>query len=334
MWGGRAGEASQKSGRCAPPAKTLYNPGLTERIMPDVTLKNVPGMKDASAVPVLNAGDLSENIFLTEYVAHSRPCVIQGAVKHWAASRNWRDRDYLKARSGHHDVFLHENEYHVSATRMTAGKREVSFAEAIDHLHSEATKLAIVTTALPTELLGDLGGFPFLTKAEPAFCYPPARYFFYRNAGTTWHYHPFDETLMCQVIGSKKIGLVSGNSPANLALRRIFFTEDYYDDASAFDALDDASVRWFSATVEEGDALYIPPLWWHGVIPLTGTFGATAAVTWRSPLPVVANAIRKMAIGEMDMIGKAKIEDFQGLLLAARKLGLEREFAITWDRGL
>jgi hypothetical protein len=302
--------------------------------MPDVTLKNVPGMKDAAPVAVLEAETLSESVFLSDYVAQSRPCVIRGAVRHWAASRKWRDREYLKARSGHHDVFLYENEYHVSVKRMTAGKKEVSFAEAIDQLHSDQTKLAIVTTALPKELLSDLGGFPFLTKAEAAFCYPPARYFFHRNAGTTWHYHPFDETLMCQVIGAKKIGLVSGNSPANLKLRQIFFTEDYYDDPAAFDALDDDSVRWFSATVDEGDALYIPPLWWHGVIPLSHGFGATAAVTWRSPPAVTANAIRKMALGEMDMIGKAVTEDFQGLLLTARKLGLEREFAIAWERGV
>ncbi|HWY62284.1 MAG TPA: cupin-like domain-containing protein [Rhizomicrobium sp.] len=301
--------------------------------MPDVTLKNVPGMADAAAVPVLDAATLSEAVFQNDYVAQSRPCVIRGAVKHWPASKKWRDREYLKARSGHHEIFLYENEYHVQAKRMTAGKREINFAEAIDRLHSDATRLAIVTTALPTELLSDLGGFPFLTKAEPAYCYPPARYFFHRNAGTTWHYHPFDETLMCQVIGSKKIGLVSGNSPANLQLRRIFFAEDYYDNAAAFGALNDDSVRWFSATVEEGDALYIPPLWWHGVIPLSQGFGATAAVTWRSPPAVIANGIKKMALGEIDMIGKAVIEDFQGLLLTAQKLGLDREFAIAWARG-
>ena len=153
--------------------------------MPDVTLKNVPGMADATAVPVLDAATLSEAVFQNDYVAQSRPCVIRGAVKHWPASRKWRDKEYLKARSGHHDIFLYENEYHVQARRMTAGKRELSFAEAIDRLHSDSTRLAIVTTALPTELLGDLGRFPFLTRAEPAYCYPPARYFFHRNAGTS-----------------------------------------------------------------------------------------------------------------------------------------------------
>ena len=301
--------------------------------MPDVTLTNVPGMKDAAAVPVLEAATLREDVFFHDYVAQSNPCVIRGAVKHWAASQKWRDPEYLKARAGHHEVFLFENEYHVQAKRMVK-RQQMDFAAAIDRLCADETKLAIVTTEAPSELMNDLGGFPFLTHAEPGFCFPPARYFFFRNAGTTWHYHSFDETLMCQVMGAKKIGLVNGNSPANRVLRTIFFSEEYYDDPAAFAALGDEKLDWFSATVEEGDALYIPPLWWHGVIPLTHAFGATAAVTWRSPLPVIANGLRKMAAGEIDWIGKAGTPNLEGLRQMAKTLGLEREFAIAWDRGI
>jgi hypothetical protein len=302
--------------------------------MPAAILENVPGMKTAAPVAEFLAEELSESVFDSEHVSQSRPCVIRGAIKHWAALENWRDKEYLKRRSGHHDVFLHLNEYHVSTDRMSRGRRCLTFSEAIDTLHSESTELAIVTTGLPTELLSDLGDFAFLKKAKPAFCYPPARYFFYRNAGTSWHYHPFDETLMCQVVGSKKIGLVNGDSPFNLTLRKIFFQEDYYDSASAFDGFDNAAVPWFSAEVEEGDALYIPPLWWHGVIPTHASFGATSAVTWRSPDHVIANGIRKMARGDIDMIGKAVSPNAQALFDAARIMDLSRELAIAWERGV
>jgi quercetin dioxygenase-like cupin family protein len=305
---------------------------IPEITMPATTLNHVPGMKHASLVPVLRAEDLTEKIFIGDYISNSRPCVIKGAVRHWAALEKWRNPDYLKTRAGHHKVYYYPYEYHISAKRMEVGRKTMEFAEAIDRLHSEKTKLAIVATAAPSELLSDLGRVSFLSKAEPAFSYPAARYFFYRNAGTTWHYHPFDETLMCQIVGAKKIGLLPTDNPFNKSVRDMFFKENYYDDASAFAALGDPELPWFSATLEEGDSLYIPPLWWHGVIPLDETFGATATVTWRSPLHVDANAIRKLASGDVHMIGGADPSYFPYLLEVARKTGLEQELKIAWAR--
>jgi hypothetical protein len=300
--------------------------------MPEGILTNVPGMENASAVPALDADKLSEDVFHGEYVANSRPCVIRNAVKHWAALENWRDKEYLKRRSGHHGVDLFLSDYHITLKRIMPHKRVVTFAEAVDCLHSEQTKRGIVATEILTEFLSDLGGVSFLSQAEPGFWYIPARYFFFRNAGTAWHYHPFDETLTCQIIGRKRIGLVNSDLPFNSALRNIFFAEDYYDDPAAFAGFDSDKPHWLSATLEEGDALYIPPLWWHGVVPLTTSFGATAAVTWRSPLHVVANGITRMARGEIEMLGHSSARHFPALIEVARKMGLERELAIACRR--
>jgi quercetin dioxygenase-like cupin family protein len=284
-------------------------------------------------VPVFHVEDFPESVFIADYVSQSRPCVIRGAVGHWPAIQKWRDKDYLKARSGQHRVYYYPYEYHISASKMESERREISFAEAMDRLHAPQTKVAMVVTAAPSELLSDLGRVSFLSRAEPALTYAPARYFFYRDAGTTWHYHPFDETLMCQIVGTKKIGLLNTDIPLNKAVRNIFLKEDYYHDPSAFDGLGGAELPWQSATLEPGDSLYIPPLWWHGVIPLTETFGATATVTWRSPLHVDANAIRKLASGEVHMIGGADPSWLPALRDVARKTGLERELEIGWSRG-
>ena len=191
--------------------------------MPEATLKHVRGMAHASAVPVLDPAELSESVFIGEYVAKSRPCLIKGAAGHWSALKKWRDREYLKNRSGHHNVFLYPHEYRITRERMGAEKRIVKFAEAIDYLHSEEADVAMVVTGLPVELQADTGGFPFLTRTELAFSYSPIRFFFYKNAGTTWHYHPFDETLMCHIVGTKQVGLLDANSPFHIALRTFFF---------------------------------------------------------------------------------------------------------------
>ena len=303
-------------------AKHLAHAG--HNAMPEPILKHVSGMKDAPSVPVLEASQLPESLFTGEYVARSQPCVIRGAVRHWPAMEKWRDKDYLKQSCGHHNVFLYPHENFMGLERMEAGKRSIRFAEAVEELHSENTKVA--TLQFPeqlSELLPDIIGFSFLTKAKPPILYQPAvRYFIYRNAGTTWHYHPVDETLMCQVVGSKKIGLLAANTRFQKALHSIFFQEDYYDEPSAFAWLDQADLRWFSAHLEEGDALYIPPLWWHGVIPASPFFGMTAAVAFRSPLHVIADTIRKMDCGDIDMVGFTSLPEINRLMGAAREAGL------------
>lgn len=294
--------------------------------MPDFTFAHVPGMKAASQVVERRAEELSEETFLSEYVAHSRPVVIRGAVAHWPARTKWRDKDYLKKRSGHHRVFAYPHEYLDAKASNEIGKRELSFAEAVDFLHAPGTASGFVGTATPIELLPDVGDFGFLSASvEPAFYYHDIRYFLFRNAGTTWHYHPFDETLMCQLIGRKRVGFVHTLSPRPYAIRNIFVGGSYYTDPRAFDRFDNSGHAWFEATLEEGDALYIPPLWWHGVVALTPDFGVTAPVTWRSPLPVIADILRKLAAWGGGIEGMMPPSGAQALREIARRLGLEQE---------
>ena len=300
--------------------------------MPDNTLNNVPGMKNAAPVPVYRVEEFSQKRFVESHLLRSEPCVIRGAIRHWPAMENWRDPNYLKRRAGHHSIYYYSTEYHLTAPRMDAVQLEIGFAEAIDRMHDPKTRLAIVATALPVELRQDLGGLSFLAQAPPPFTYPAARFFFYRNAGTTWHYHPFDETLMCQVIGAKKIGLLPAVNSCAKAVHDIFLKEDYYDDASAFHALGGAQLPWMLATLEPGDSLYIPPLWWHGICPVGEGFGATAAVTWRSPIDVDAATIRKMASGMVHMQGVLEEAWLGALKDVARQTGLEEELKIGWMR--
>src|SRR6185312_3903637 len=123
--------------------------------MPQNTLKHVPGMDAAPPVAEFMADHFRESEFLGDFVSRSQPCVIRGADRGWPALTRWRDRDYLKNRSGHHSVYIYPFEYHISAAKMAAGRSQASFAEAVDRLHAPETKLAIVATAAPSELQFD-----------------------------------------------------------------------------------------------------------------------------------------------------------------------------------
>jgi hypothetical protein len=304
--------------------------------VPDVILKNVPGMATATSVPVLNANALTERIFKAEYVANSRPCLIRGAVSHWPATSKWHDREYLKSICGRQEVDFWPHENHVTKKRNAPGRTSMPFADAIDRLHNEEREeiAAIGCNPGTAKMVTDIGGFSFFTDAELAFSYPPFRYLIFRNAGTSWHYHALDETLICQVVGTKRVGLLKVDNPHRKALCRIFFKEDYYEDPSAFDELVDANLQWFYASLDEGDALYMPPLWWHGVIVTSDGVGVTTQVSWRSPPHVIAESLRKMAAGNLDLSGVFEPGQFRQLLDAARNLGLERELEIAWKRGV
>jgi hypothetical protein len=299
--------------------------------MPSPTLRHVAGMKHAAPIPQRRVEELSQAEFFTEYVLKNQPCLIKGMTRSWPASSKWRDKDYLKSLSGHHQVYYYPHENFSSLQRQEKDEIMISLGEALDRLQAPETKVGFVGTALPAEWLADIGAMPFLGKVPPAFFYPYVRYFLFRDAGTTWHYHPFDETLMCQVIGAKQVGLLRLDNPHHLALRNIFFQEDYYDDPALLAGF--GGLNWFTATVEESDALYIPPLWWHGVVPMNGDFGITAAVPWRSPPAIVADTIRKMAAGRFDIIGKNRATHAAALAEQARQLGLEKEFAMAWENG-
>jgi hypothetical protein len=293
--------------------------------MPDAILSHVPGMRNATPVLTIDATSLREDVFYRDFISNSQPCVIRGAIRHWPAMQKWRDKDYLKRLSGHHKVAYFPHENFLVTHRMEAGKRMMSFAEGLDLLHSEATQVA--SLGFPEELsemLPDMGGFSFLGDRKPPILYHPiVRHFIYRNAGTTWHYHPVDETLMCQVIGSKKIGLLSAVTRYQKAIHSVFFQEDYYDDPAKMDRFARADLRWHSARLDEGDALYIPPLWWHGVVPATPSFGLTTVTAWRSPLHVIADTINKMDAGDIDLVGFTSFPEVRRLLDAAGEIGLE-----------
>jgi hypothetical protein len=294
--------------------------------MPDTTLAHVPGMKAAVQLAERSAGSLSQDEFLSDYVANSRPVVIRQAVAHWPGRTKWRDKDYLKRKSGHHPVFAFPHENLNALASNEIGKRELSFADAIDFLHAPETEMGFVGTAMPIELLPDVGDFRFFSgPTDPSFFYHDLRYFLFRNAGSTWHYHPLDETLMCQVIGRKRVGLLHTLSPRPHTIRNLFVRETYYTDPTAFDEFDDSGYTWFEATLDEGDALYIPPLWWHGVVALGRDFGVTAPVTWRSPVAVIADTIRKLEAAGMGLDGTMPLCGAQALQDLARKLGLEAE---------
>ena len=257
-------------------------------------LANIPGMKNATPVAVIQADNLSEAEFKRDFVNQNIPVLIKGAIRHWPAVEKWTDKQYLKDRAGDNDVNLYPNLYFSDAATMKATAIPQKFSTALDRLHLEDDGVIFLPFRVEaqnskfTDLKDDIPGVKFLETPKAPLFYPRARAFMYRGAGSGWHTHTVDETLMCQIWGIKRVALLPTDDGTYEQLKQIFMTDKYLDDPGIFGTLAE-NLRPIVADVDAGDALYIPPNWWHGVQPIHHGAGATLTYCWRSPLHKISD---------------------------------------------
>lgn len=257
-------------------------------------LDNIPGMANARQVPSIDAAGLTEARFRSDYVDRNLPVLIKGAIRHWPAVGKWTDKRYLADKVGHNNVNLYRHVNLQNDATMKKNAIPSKMSDALDVLHGDGDDVIFlpfrvdVPNSKFTILKEDIQGVPFLVKPKAPLFYARARTFMYRGAGSGWHSHTLDETLMCQIGGTKRVGLMPTKGPRYKALKEIFYSDRYLDDPHVFDAMG-KDFQPFVVDVQEGDALYIPPSWWHGVQPIDGQVGATLAYCWRSPLHKLSN---------------------------------------------
>lgn len=272
--------------------------------MVEEVLGNIPGIDEASPVPVVDAKQLTEKIFLNDFVNNNQPCLIRGAIQHWPAIEKWHDKQYLINSCGNHLTQLCNHMNYLDEERMESGLIEKKFSDVINILHSSDDSVVSVPSLVIgkqgpfSEIYQDAPWFTFLDSPPCPVGYPDMRAFMYRSAATGWHLHHTDETLMCQVLGTKKVALLPPDTETYKVVYDIFRTEAYLEGPSSFDNVDTSKLKPLVVEVKQGDALYIPPFWWHAVVPVDKLFGITVARCWRSPLHVMGDitfpAVRHM----------------------------------------
>jgi hypothetical protein len=284
----------------------------------------IPGMPDAAGVPVLDAACLDKQEFLTQWVDNNRPCLIRGAIRHWPAVEKWRDKNYWLAVCSNFNVCVFPHENHVDYSRIKSF--DLPLHEAIERLFEGRDHIF----SIPAEkidrqdrffnLLEDMKGFSFLPSPPAPRNYDRQRIFIYRRASTAWHYHPIDETLMCQVNGGKRVGLLPPDIPRPQYVTDYLHNEGYLDGKSL-----DLALKPMVVDVDEGDALYIPPFWHHGVVPKDARVGFTVAFCWASPWHKMGDLsnyfVRKLYKDALWPIKKiSPVVPFLGLYAGLRRL--------------
>lgn len=267
----------------------------------------VLGNHRENRIDVVQAKDLSPELFRLKYWSTNTPVLIKGAVKHWPAHTKWQDPAYLISQIGNQevkvrkvpitqskvsDVFNHDaglphyllSDFLQSCLDRSTdpiwvgsitllSKNEFKYNKKIKNIgkfYVELSKLADQ----------DFKEFDFLRGMASARIYPRSRVFLYRNSFTDWHSHPTDSHLLCQIFGSKTILLYSPNKGYQL------FKSGYEQLSSEEDKkrhINEAGP--ISVLVESGDAFHIPIYWHHAVMPaVKSEFGVSLIHAFASPL--------------------------------------------------
>ena len=255
---------------------------MTERV-----LKDLPDDIGGPSVDVIEADSLTQEIFINDYVRTNTPCLIKNAIKHWPAIEKWKEKQYLVNAAGNYELDVYSIRNYLNNKKMKDNGKQLTFSEGLElALQEDDTVVSMPANTIDkdgqfSELLQDVGGFSFLESQPDPYIYDRNRFFAYKSAGTAWHQHPLDESLMCQVVGSKRVALLCSTNADYPLFEKAFRVDDH----GKYSALLEKNAQYLSlVTVEEGDSLYIPPYWYHGIDPVDEKFGITFAHCWKSSL--------------------------------------------------
>lgn len=243
----------------------------------------VPGQ--SRPMPAIDATRLDAATFWAEYVMRCSPVVLRGAAAHWPAVRLWAQAGRLES-FANTDPVLVTRAFNTNPQLPIAAEAIQPLGEVLRDLRAAGDDETISVPAMevPADWSADLDDYPFLAGTHDPFVYPRQRLFFYRNASTDWHYHPIDETIACQLLGPKRVSLFR-LSQENWSAYAPLLQANFHHMRCAERLFPPAEqLTKFEAVIEPGDAVYIPPFWWHGIDPADPQPGITLARCFRSPL--------------------------------------------------
>jgi hypothetical protein len=246
----------------------------------------IPGIQAYQEVDEVEAKEMNQQDFYRNWVHKEKPCIVRGAIRHWPAIDKWKQKEFWKSTVDDFELDFYNHRNFNNSDRQNEGRRRETFHKIIDTIFQEGDELLSVPAEeihrhnSYRELYKDLPGFPFLKNPRRARNLPEMRFFMYRGASTAWHYHRIDETLMCQIMGKKRVALLPPNIPNFSKTIDFLLNERQLEGAQLEPGF---NYNPFVVEVREGDALYIPPSWFHAVAAMDMHIGCTLAYCWGSP---------------------------------------------------
>lgn len=218
-------------------------------------LQNIPRRKN-----------LSKEDFLTEYFKPEKPVIIEDLTENWEAKKKW-DFDYFRQKAGEVIVPLYDGKPARGRQSSHGPAMKVPFKEYINILEKGPTDLRMFFFNLLQNCPELVNDFQYPDLGVKFFKKLPVLFVGGEGSKVVMHYDmDLANNFHFNFVGKKKVILYPPDQsgllykvPYSIVSMEIIDMDA--PDFEKYPAL--AKAKGFEATLQHGDALYIPSQWWH-----------------------------------------------------------------------
>ena len=237
--------------------------------------------------------NISKEDFVANFYKPQKPVLIAGLAKNWPAYEKW-NLGYIQDRAGDQVVPLYDSEPTKGKQNSAVPATEMKLYDYLELLKTEPTDLRIFFYNILDKMPELLEDFEFPDIGLKFFKRLPAMFFGGAGSQVLAHYDmDLADLLHCHFHGTKKVTLFSPEQ--SKYLYRVPFsvhnleTIDMADpDFEKYPALKNVTAQ--SATLQHGDALYMPSRYWHFIQYLEAGFSITLRALPTKPKILVKTA--------------------------------------------
>ncbi len=232
--------------------------------------------------------DLSKADFFSIYAKNWRPLVIRNACRDWPAYTKWASDAYLMQHWGDAklEVFSQPAPETFHSERRKFEATICKPTSLSDFIQAPSSNLKITSAPFSVRnglatMVNDVDDGWLYETTRPSRAYSKHRIFFHKGSTTPWHTHILDDHMTFQVRGQKDFAMMPITDSHLICDVQNNEMYSFNVDVEKYPKY--TQISPFCARLQAGDAIYIPPGWWHLVTPPTQEFGITVASTWGSP---------------------------------------------------
>ena len=210
--------------------------------------------------------DVNSEIFLGKYKRSETPVVMKNLTKDWPARKTW-SLEYFESLGGEKDVKLYDSKPATDKKLQHAAEKIMPLREYFDLLRKGEKDLRMFFFQILKEIPELQKDFSFPEIGLKFFKDLPVMFLAGKGAKAQMHYDIDNaDIFLCHFGAKKKVRMFSPQQTPFMyhvpfsysAYYEVDFMNPDYEKYPALGHLEGVEV-----TLEHGDALYIPPGWWH-----------------------------------------------------------------------